>query len=161
MKIGALQLDYDSCKQHLMTTNIDAEYLKFECPSRIVIYGGSSTGKTTLICQILSRHRKLFEKPIDNLLYLNAMLETDAPFAPKETVQTLLKTFPDMVIGHEMPPAKDAGLTDWIAEENEKGNKHLAFFIDDFQSSLHLMEQALTADCLCHVTKSLSWFGCC
>jgi len=140
-------LDYDSCKPHLMETNINADYLKFECPSRIVVSGGTATGKTTLLCKILQNHKKHFEEPLDNLIYLNPMLETNTPFAPRATVQNLMKTFPNMMIGHEMPPSKDHSLETWLRSQQKRQKNtitHLGLLLDDFQSSLHLMEKALT-----------------
>ena len=80
-------------KKSLKRTRYDQSFIKFPAPSRILVYGGSGSGKTTIISKILERHKTLFVQPIDNLVYINPMLGEECVFAPHDKVRKLQKLF--------------------------------------------------------------------
>jgi len=140
-----ITLDYDACKPYLYNTNINGDYLKFHAPSRIMVYGQSGTGKTTLVCKILSRHEQLFVFPVANIMYLNPMAQEGSTYYPRSTVNYLHNIFPNMLISTTVPELNDSEFDAWVKKHSLPNGElaHLALVIDDFQDSLHLLERQL------------------
>ena len=98
----------------------DHTFIKFPAPSRVIFYAGSGSGKTTIICKILERHKTLFVQPIDKLVSINPMLGEQCVFAPHNTVVKLWKIFPRLITESDVPMPDDITFGEWLTQENIK-----------------------------------------
>ena len=84
-----------------------AKYLSFPTGARIVVYGGSESGKTTLICKMLKT--KMWYNNIDNVMYVNPMLQKGCMFRPEQTVKNLSQMYPNVCLSCEIPEFLSSG----------------------------------------------------
>ena len=87
------------------------KYLSFPTGSRIVVYGGSESGKTTLICRMLKT--SMWYNKIDNAMYINPMLKKGCMFRPETTVNTLSQLFPSISLSCEIPEFLSTEFNEW------------------------------------------------
>ena len=57
-----------------------ARYIKFPTGSRMLFYGGSESGKTTLVYKMLKA--SLWFNPIDNIMYVNPSYRSSTTYQP-------------------------------------------------------------------------------
>jgi len=144
-----MHLNWGEYEKQVQETSIIPEHMQFQTPARILVYGSSTSGKTTLITNILERHETLFQNRINNVLYINTLLDLDsALYNPTENIEKLRKCFPKMMTTHEIPKEKDDWFQNWCLDGKtflEAQKYHKAVVFDDFQECLGSVARRLTS----------------
>ena len=93
--------------------------LQLPWPTKMMVYGASESGKTTLMCQMLDPSKNLFVNPIDNMMYVNPMLKEGCIYKPSQTVQVLTGYFPNIALRDEVPHFHGDDFLAWVATEKK------------------------------------------
>ena len=123
-----IQTTYEDCAKHI----------KFPTGSRTLFYGGSESGKTTLLYKMLKA--SLWFNRIDNVLYVNPSNTSSTIYQCDTSISNINKLYPKMLHTNEIPNfAKDAHFNSWLTSQYKmfRGtDTHLMIFIDDYQAHM-------------------------
>ena len=115
-----------------------AKHIKFPTGSRMLFYGGSESGKTTLISKMLKA--SLWFNRIDNVLYVNPSNTSNTIYQCDTSISSINQLYPKMLHTNEIPNfAKDERFNSWLAAQYKMyrgSDTHLMIFIDDYQTHM-------------------------